>query len=208
MPADDSHTTGPFELSGGALCLDFANTWGNKADPESDRLLDYDRLVAFARQIGYLDEETAAALVRHAGQAAGAAGKAFALALELRGAIYRVFSARANGRDVSPGDVDRINSLVAETTARRRIERGEDGFHWSWNAVETNDLRSPIWPVVESAASLLTSDELARVCECNADDCSWLFLDRSRGASRRWCSMKSCGNRAKARRHYRKQQGE
>ena len=36
-----------------------------------------------------------------------------------------------------------------------------------------------------------------------ADDrgCGWLFLDTSRNQSRRWCSMKSCGNRAKVRRH-------
>jgi predicted RNA-binding Zn ribbon-like protein len=33
-------------------------------------------------------------------------------------------------------------------------------------------------------------------------------MDRSRNASRRWCDMKSCGNRQKARRHYRRKKGE
>jgi predicted RNA-binding Zn ribbon-like protein len=37
-----------------------------------------------------------------------------------------------------------------------------------------------------------------------AGGCGWLFVDESRNGSRRWCSMKDCGNRAKARRHYRK----
>jgi predicted RNA-binding Zn ribbon-like protein len=64
-----------------------------------------------------------------------------------------------------------------------------------------------LWPVARSAADLLTSaEELARVGQC-ADDrgCGWLFFDTSRNHSRRWCAMKDCGNRAKARRHYRRQ---
>ncbi|HXO42658.1 MAG TPA: CGNR zinc finger domain-containing protein, partial [Thermoanaerobaculia bacterium] len=55
-----------------------------------------------------------------------------------------------------------------------------------------------------SAAELLTSDKWRRVRECAGSDCTWLFLDRSRNRSRRWCAMQTCGNRAKARRHYRR----
>jgi predicted RNA-binding Zn ribbon-like protein len=46
----------------------------------------------------------------------------------------------------------------------------------------------------------MTSEELARVSSCGADTCRWLFLDTSRNHSRRWCDMKVCGNRMKARR--------
>jgi predicted RNA-binding Zn ribbon-like protein len=38
--------------------------------------------------------------------------------------------------------------------------------------------------------------------QCEGDVCGWLFLDRSPAGRRRWCSMRDCGNRAKARRHY------
>jgi predicted RNA-binding Zn ribbon-like protein len=34
---------------------------------------------------------------------------------------------------------------------------------------------------------------------CRAEDCRWAFYDRSRNRSRAWCSMRECGNRAKAR---------
>jgi len=57
-------------------------------------------------------------------------------------------------------------------------------------------------PVVESAAALLTSPDLSRVRECESETCGWLFIDRSRNRSRRWCDMTVCGNRAKVRRHY------
>jgi len=43
---------------------------------------------------------------------------------------------------------------------------------------------------------------------CAADDCAWVFLDTSKNHSRRWCDMKACGNRAKARRFNARQQGE
>ncbi|HEV2391667.1 MAG TPA: CGNR zinc finger domain-containing protein [Verrucomicrobiae bacterium] len=36
---------------------------------------------------------------------------------------------------------------------------------------------------------------------CQGDTCGWLFVDSSKNHSRRWCDMRDCGNRAKARRH-------
>jgi len=57
--------------------------------------------------------------------------------------------------------------------------------------------------VARSAAELLTSDNVDRVRECEDDrGCGYLFIDQSKNRSRRWCSMESCGNRAKARRYY------
>jgi len=64
----------------------------------------------------------------------------------------------------------------------------------------------PIWPVVWDAAALLSSPRHAAVHGCGDRECGWMFLDTSRGHTRRWCSMKDCGNRAKARRHYRRTQ--
>jgi predicted RNA-binding Zn ribbon-like protein len=36
-----------------------------------------------------------------------------------------------------------------------------------------------------------------RMKACRADDCRWAFLDTAKNRSRAWCSMQSCGNRAK-----------
>src|ERR671930_579256 len=79
----------------------------------------------------------------------------------------------------------------------RRPRRIANGFAWVADDV--------LAPVVWSAAELLTSGPLERVRECPGDDtCGWLFLDTSRNGSRRWCDMRTCGNRAKARRYYRR----
>jgi predicted RNA-binding Zn ribbon-like protein len=38
-----------------------------------------------------------------------------------------------------------------------------------------------------------------RLKACRAGDCLWAFVDHARNRSRSWCSMRSCGNRAKIR---------
>ena len=57
-----------------------------------------------------------------------------------------------------------------------------------------------MWLLAQSAAELLTSASMEQVRACDADTCRWLFLDTSRNHTRRWCDMKVCGNRMKARR--------
>ena len=68
----------------------------------------------------------------------------------------------------------------------------------------------PLWQLSENAAELLTSDKLGLLRECAKQDCRWLFLDTSKNHTRRWCDMKLCGNRMKARRfkaHHRAEAG-
>jgi predicted RNA-binding Zn ribbon-like protein len=60
-------------------------------------------------------------------------------------------------------------------------------------------------PALWSAADILVGLESARLRECANDRCLWLFFDDSKNGTRRWCSMQSCGNRAKAHRHYLRQ---
>jgi predicted RNA-binding Zn ribbon-like protein len=200
-------SAGPFELSGGALCLDFANTWGDRGRPETDQLADYRALLAFARQTGGADAATAARLARHAAAQPTAAAVALAGARGLRETLARLFAAKARGRATAAADVARFNAALAEALPHLRLAARGGGFAWTWDA-RTDDLLAPLWPVLRSAAELLASDDLARVRQCDGAACTWLFLDNSRNRSRRWCSMASCGNRAKARRHYRRSRGE
>jgi predicted RNA-binding Zn ribbon-like protein len=68
--------------------------------------------------------------------------------------------------------------------------------------------RSPGSATVVQALSTVARDAVDvlatqrdRVRECGADDCPLVFLDLSRAANRRWCSMQRCGNRHKVRTH-------
>ncbi|CCB68079.1 MULTISPECIES: ABATE domain-containing protein [unclassified Hyphomicrobium] len=54
-----------------------------------------------------------------------------------------------------------------------------------------------LFPVANAMAEMLCKDDLAKVKVCEAKECTLLFLDRTHGGKRRWCSMSACGNRAK-----------
>jgi predicted RNA-binding Zn ribbon-like protein len=56
--------------------------------------------------------------------------------------------------------------------------------------------------LTDALVDLLRNADLSRLRVCPLDEggCGWLFLDRSRNLSRRWCSMDDCGAHAKARR--------
>jgi predicted RNA-binding Zn ribbon-like protein len=43
-----------------------------------------------------------------------------------------------------------------------------------------------------------------RLRACANEECRLFLIDRSRAGTARWCSMTGCGNRMKARRHYRR----
>ena len=84
--------------------------------------------------------------------------------------------------------------------AETRLKPGPTGLVPIWGGA-ADDLARVLWPVARAAFDLLSGPEAGRLRECAGADCHWLFLDRSKNGSRRWCAMANCGNLAKARRH-------
>ena len=195
---------GTLTLLGGWLCLDFANTadW-HASDQPVEYLTSYAELVAWSRHAGILAEEQGERLLKAAARCPADAAAVLQKALSLREAIYRIFSAISSGSRPPAADLAAFNAELGRSLACSRIALTAEGFAWDWNGGE-DTLDRMLWPVVRDAAELLTSEELDRVGQCADDRCGWLFLDSSRNRSRRWCSMEDCGNRAKARRHYRR----
>ena len=93
-------------------------------------------------------------------------------------------------------------ALLRRDVARVQISRENGRYIVGFNASEALD--GVLAPITWSAAEFLRDPASARVKECDGETCGWLFLDTSKNHSRRWCEMKDCGNRAKARRHYKK----
>jgi predicted RNA-binding Zn ribbon-like protein len=193
---------GILNLTEARLCLDFANTadWHASEEPE-EKLNRYSDLVSWAQEVGLITASEALTLNQEAAGRPVAAVEALQRAVDLREALYRIFSAVAAGRSIEPADLTLLNRWLLEASGQMQLAQTTDGFGWQWAAGE-HPLEWMLWPVARSAADLLISEDLDRVKEC-ADDrgCGWLFLDTSRNQSRRWCSMESCGNRAKVRRH-------
>ena len=162
-------------LDGGHPALELVNTiYGQVgAPPEHDVLTAPEDLVVLARRTGLLAD-------------ALPSPRALRAARTLRAALDPVLR---GGGDLGP----------VEAAARRALAAGAliSGTGWTWAA---DDPMAPVHAFALSAAGLLADGaELARLRTC--DGCCWLFVDHSRGGSRRWCSMADCGTEAKKRRY-------
>jgi predicted RNA-binding Zn ribbon-like protein len=129
---------------------------------------------------------------------------AFAAAIAVREAIFRIFTRVAHGRPVADADLAALNRALAGAPARARLVRGRHGHAWA--CANPASFEALLAPVLWSAADLLAGGGAVRACA--NDECRWLFVDRSRAGRRRWCMMSACGNRHKARRHYLKSKKE
>ena len=199
----------PFEFVGDDVALDFVNTVDHRNDPErrKELLHTYGDLVLWARQANLVSQSESERLGARAARSTGQARAALRRAKLLREALYRIFRAIAEERQPVPADVALLDSMDKQAMAHRRIGRHmEGGFGWHWR-MDGADLDLILWQVAKAGAELLTSDLVYSVRACAAESCRWLFMDTSRNRSRRWCDMKICGNRAKARKFYQRRTG-
>src|SRR3954453_23254220 len=98
--------------------------------------------------------------------------------------------------------VRRIDSLLKFAGARPALVVGADGVPALGERGEGHSPRRALGVIALDAARMLGAPaERARVRVCASDTCSARFDDRSPAGRRRWCSMRTCGNEAKARRH-------
>jgi predicted RNA-binding Zn ribbon-like protein len=190
-------------LESGRVCLDFANTndWHASERPV-ETLKTYVDLVNWAEARRLLSRAEAKRLRQAGARQPEAAEAVRAEAARFREAMYAVFLAHIRGRPAGANDLATLDAGLERALAHARVRPEGEGFAWQW-AGPPDALDRMLWPIGHSAAELLTSPELERVGQC-ADErgCGWLFLDTTKNRSRRWCAMKDCGNRAKARRHY------
>jgi predicted RNA-binding Zn ribbon-like protein len=187
-----------FQLVAGHVALDFANTLDNRYDPERlvELLPNYRRFLVFASEAGILTPHQARILLgrtnaRHATRVL----KQIVLLRETLDSLFRsVVAGRPNGSCLPV-----LNRFLAEARVRQAISfrRGSFILHRADVAATPE---GPLWPIVHAAAELLASPNRSRIRECGDKKCRWLFLDRSKNHSRRWCDMRVCGNRWKARR--------
>jgi len=211
MTSSGPHAPHTFDLMGGRLCLDFVNTVsGKRLTAPIERLREYADLVSWAQQVGLVDGAGARRLLERAGQEPARAQRVLEGAVALREALFRLVVALTEGEPVAAEDLALLDAQRALALPHQHLAPAEDGggFALAWEPVGER-LEAPLWPVVRSAEELLTRPEeraRVRLCEMTHEDgCGWVFLDETRNGRRRWCSMKDCGNRAKARRHYARQ---
>jgi len=188
------------------VCLDFTNTLAYRGSFPTESLHSFTDLLNWCSDSRSIPPQLAHQLGAWPDKHPKRAANILSEAIELREVIYRVFHAVALEGNPDDLDLNLLNRALRDAPLRTTLQRGADGFGWQVEESKTS-AASILAPVLWSAGDLLVGPQLSKLRECSNDKCLWLFLDDSKNGTRRWCSMQSCGNRAKAHRHYLRQKG-
>jgi predicted RNA-binding Zn ribbon-like protein len=191
------------ELIGGHPILDLINTVSWRLDPARrvDSLHTFPMLGRRLARIGLLDAESVAHIAGMSESDSRAASRALKQVCALRERLFALLATNADSGAPNPAHLD---ALLPTLVGSLRHATCEPSLPLRWRVVvhQPADL---VALVGLAALDLLQSPEIDRVGLCEGAGCGWLFLDRSRSHTRRWCSTSDCGNRVRVKRHYLRQ---
>lgn len=124
----------------------------------------------------------------------------------LRDALRRLYHAISSGTMVDPRTVHAIDRVLSAGTTTHRLSSNGEALEVRAVDRVTGPL-ALLAPLARSALETALTAEPRRLRDCAADDCVHWFVDTSKGGRRKWCSMAGCGNRAKAARYRKRNQG-
>jgi len=190
------------DVLGGWLCLDFTNTVGSRREePMFDYLTGYEAILIWSSRLSTLEEDQIKELREIAAQNSKQAQISFLNIQSAREALFQFFQAMSFHKIPTNKIQSQFNFFIHQSFKHLALTFSVEGTaKWDWKK-SAKPLDLPLYPIMHSAYQLVNSDLMARLKECH---CGWLFLDRSKNQSRRWCDMQTCGSAHKARRYYRK----
>jgi predicted RNA-binding Zn ribbon-like protein len=197
--------------------LDFLNTLATPVDTEVEWIRSGEDLISWLLEAGLVSPEVMAGLRRRA--AAHEFDAVAAQARKLR-EWFRGFVKAHRGKPLRSNVLKELEPLnrilrrdeefgqvVARETARKASDQGGgqheasiSGLIWS----PQRRWRSPdalLFPIAQAMAQAVCEENFRNVKACEGQRCTLMFVDRTRGRARRWCSMSICGNRAKQAAH-------
>ena len=186
-----------FLFLGNHLCLDFINTRPEIDGKPNELLPDWSSLVRWFRAAKLIDARDGMNFER-----AWAESKETQKALEAMWAFREnlrkdLLSWEANER-VRSETIRELNGLMLRHPMLNKITSERAKFV----TVQWFPFRKPsdlFGPLAHSAAELFSELDARRVRKC--EHCVLHFYDTSKIGTRRWCSMRMCGNRAKVKRY-------
>jgi predicted RNA-binding Zn ribbon-like protein len=187
------------EFTGGHPGIDFVNTLGGLPGHADDEFLhEFSDLLPWLQRSG-LGSAGDVQTARRAVAEPEAAARVLAAVRDLRASTDQLLRSRLRGGRPATADLDRIRDACSEAVAHASLRADASRFRWSWDQVDPDELRRPLWMITGTVLDLLTEAPLDLLGGCAR--CRFLFLDTSRNHSRRWCSMRSCGAISKMRRY-------
>jgi predicted RNA-binding Zn ribbon-like protein len=188
-----------FELIGGHSALDLVNTldWRFRESGTEELLRDYSDLVRFTKQCGLITSVESRRLLRDVSEGQGT--RVVAAVRHLRETAAQHLYTALKGERAPAASMKTLYSSFRDAREQQRLVWTDTKLAWELpRSASLPEL--PLWLLSLEVLELMTSDAMLRLRECGNPECRWLFLDTSKNHTRRWCDMKVCGNRMKARR--------
>jgi predicted RNA-binding Zn ribbon-like protein len=188
----------------GSLGLDFLNTLATPVDTPVDWIEDGEGLLAWLEQARLVPSEDLETL-----RARSKPGEFDAVADQARGLRewFRNFLRERSGRRLTPDDLRGLEPLNRLLDRDEQLAQIVAGSADAASPLEVKILRrwrtpdSLLLPIGEQLAKFVCGGDFEYAKACEGSTCTLLFVDRTRGRPRRWCSMAICGNRAKQAAH-------
>jgi predicted RNA-binding Zn ribbon-like protein len=180
--------------SGGRPAVDFVNTRRERWRRGVETLVTPQDLTAWLVQAHVMDEPASVSKV------------VLAQARDLREAIDRLVVATIEDRAAPADAITLIDDwLVFAGVRPQLVPGGAGGVAVLTERAAADSPRRALGTIALDAATMLGTEQRSRIRICASETCSGRFFDRSPAGRRRWCSMRTCGNEAKARRHRQRQ---
>jgi predicted RNA-binding Zn ribbon-like protein len=188
----------------GSLGLDFLNTLATPVDEQVDWIDDGDGLLAWLEQTRLVPADVLKRLKGQAtpGKLDGVAARARNLREWFRGYVKARSDRRLRAHDLR--ELEPLNQLLDRDERFDQVVVEAEGRASTLRLKTLRRWRSPeslLLPIGEEIARFICNEDFKYVKACEGSTCTLLFVDRTRGRARRWCSMAICGNRAKQAAH-------
>jgi predicted RNA-binding Zn ribbon-like protein len=183
------------------LCLDFVNTQIMRRGEATDLLETETDFLLWLQEAQIFED----AMLEQIPE--GWWADIFTEALEFRQDLRAMAESLKNTQAVPVTSIAAINHYLLSPPDYHQVEVIDEQYH-SHSHYRIETVQQLLFPIAEAAREVLSERDHSRVKQCSSETCILYFYDSSKNGSRRWCSMETCGNRRKVKRHYERNQGE
>lgn len=194
--------TEKFSLIGNNLFLDFVNTQKMRDGQPFETLESFADLVAWLIAVELLEIEQAKDLFEKWNDEISTV-KFLQETIKFRNLLRETAENIADGKGISDETLKAINARLKKQSGFTEIEKGENGFEKRIR-IDLSEPSKLLQPIAEAVADFLCYANFEYLRKCESDACVLYFYDTTKNHKRRWCSMKACGNQAKAAAFYKR----
>lgn len=189
-------SSAPFVFLGGHTVLDFANTLYLQRNGAVETLQHIKDVLRWMTEAGIMSDARRSELNR-IWSSSSESEVVLRKVQKFRSLCFEVLGCIVKNIPIPKTAIEEINHILSTGGVTVRLVESPDGL----KKQTVYALQSPehfIVPLANLLSDLLVSGDRTRIKQCANPKCRLFFYDTGKNKTRRWCSMKTCGNRRKS----------